>query len=246
MSLIAVALLCFVSAIFSSLFGLAGGAMLLFGLNFFYSPFESVYLHGLFQNITGYSRLAVFYQEVRWRFVGVFAVGTLVGGQLVSMTDLIRYQSHLLVLTSVAILIFAFLPKPKQQFTQRTALALLFAGGILCGFLGPLIAVVGPLATPFFMMAGQSKEALVATKGASLLAVHGVKMVVVSGWSAGATSYDQFYEAPFLGTVAVALIGGVFFGRWLMKAFSIEKHDLVVKALLALIAVGFIYQAMTM
>jgi uncharacterized membrane protein YfcA len=107
-------------------------------------------------------------------------------------------------------------------------------GGIV-GFLGVLIGATGPLAAPFFLNLGLSRQGIVGTKAATQTLGHISKTVIfgLAGFAFGA-------YLPLLLSMWLAVIVGTWVGSRLLERVDERSFGLLYRGALTLVALRLI------
>ncbi|EAY26649.1 sulfite exporter TauE/SafE family protein [Microscilla marina] len=207
-----------VASVISSVFGLAGGAILFTVLTWVVSIKEAIPIHSGVQLIGNTSRVLVYIREVRWdivwRFVLLLVPGAYLGGLFFG------YFHPLLLefLVGAFILATVLIPKPKHQSIHLNV----FIGvGFVSSFFGMIVAVTGPFIASFFVFNNVTKEAMVGTKSVCQALTQLSKIIVFS--SVMKFDFTSFAFALFLlGFMAVV---GTFIGKKIIGKISDKKYN---------------------
>jgi uncharacterized membrane protein YfcA len=164
----------FITATVSGVFGMAGGLMMKGVLVSLLTVAASMVMHGFVQIVSNLSRAALLWRHISWKITGRYAVGVLLG---VAMLLLINWRPgqtmvfFLLGLTAMVVLV----PKDVVAVTIERPLQAEF-----CGFwvqlFNTLAGVAGPLLDIFFVKTELSRQTVVATKSATQVMAHAVKI----------------------------------------------------------------------
>lgn len=124
--------------------------------------------------------------------------------------------------------------KKDFKFTQSWAFVPV---GMLNGFLSALVGGVGPLAAPFFLAYGLTKEAFVGTEALCATAMHIVKSFTYSRLSI--LSQKDFLAGLSFGLI---MILGSYTAKKILDKISREKYLLLIEVLLSLVGLVMIFQ----
>lgn len=168
-----------VTAAISGVFGMAGGLILMGVLTSFAPVATAMVLHGFIQIISNFSRAMLLRKHISWAITGRYALG--IGGALV-LISLIAWrptqQAVLLMLGGTAMLVL--IPKSWVDINVEKRFQ-----AELCGFLvqtlNTLAGVAGPLLDLFFVKTLLPRQTVVATKAATQVMAHAVK-IAFWGW----------------------------------------------------------------
>ncbi len=164
----------FVTAMISGVFGMAGG-LILMGVLVWVTPVAvAMVLHGAIQIVSNGSRAAFLWKHISWRVIGRYLIGVVAA---VAVLVFVAWRPN----EPVVFLLLGITPMvvwlPKERFrldAERPVHA------VVCGFLVQLLntlaGVAGPLLDLFFVRTEMSRQAVVATKAATQVTAHAVKI----------------------------------------------------------------------
>lgn len=163
-----------VTATISGVFGMAGGLILMGVLTSFTPVATAMVLHGFIQIVSNFSRAALLRQHISWRIIRRYVVGIVAAMALIALISWRPTQSMVFLLLGLtAFLVWI----PKSWVTidaERPAQA------EVCGFLvqtlNTLAGVAGPLLDLFFVKTLLPRQTVVATKAATQVMAHAVKV----------------------------------------------------------------------
>jgi uncharacterized membrane protein YfcA len=232
----------FLTSILSAVIGLAGGMILLVVMLLFIEPLVAIPLHGAVQLVSNGSR--AWFQRVHverpiiWRYSALLVPGGVVGLLFVQQLA----PEMMRVLIGVFVLVATWVPhwltfgaRPQRGDSQRR---FVWLGGMI-GFLNMSIGATGPLAAPFFLGLGLSRQGLVGTSAACMTVGHLVKITLFA--------LGGFAFAPWLGPLALlaaAVVAGTWVGTQLLDRVSERIFVPVFKTLLTLIALRLLLPEM--
>jgi uncharacterized membrane protein YfcA len=163
-----------VTAAISGVFGMAGGLLLMGVLAAFTPVATAMVMHGVIQIISNFSRAAFLRKHISWSLVGRYALG--IGGALLLIAAISWRPTQpqvFLMLGATAMLVW--IPKAWVEIdvTKRWQAE-------LCGFLvqtlNTISGVAGPLLDLFFVKTLLPRQTVVATKAATQVMAHAVKI----------------------------------------------------------------------
>jgi uncharacterized membrane protein YfcA len=189
-------LLAFATALVSGVFGMAGGLVLMGALGFLMSVPEAMTLHGLIQAASNGSRAAFLVRHVQWRILGLYVAGSLVVGAALAGVAYAPSKAALYLLLG-AVPLVTWLPKERLHLDASRPLQAILCGGLVTG-LNVVAGVAGPLLDVFFVRSALGRHEVVATKAATQVVAHAVKIA--------------FYGVALLGAApdAARAVGGWF------------------------------------
>lgn len=164
----------FVTAAISGVFGMAGGLMLMGVLAAFTPLATAMVLHGFIQLISNGSRALLHHRHLDWGLIGRYATGVIGAILLLTLVAWRPTQPTVFILLGCTAFL-VWIPKAWVEINvQRRFQA------ELCGFLvqtlNTLSGVAGPLLDLFFVKTDLSRQTVVATKAATQVMAHAVKI----------------------------------------------------------------------
>jgi uncharacterized membrane protein YfcA len=168
-----------VTAAISGVFGMAGGLLLMGVLAAFTPVATAMVMHGFIQIISNFSRAALLRKHISWSLVGRYALG--IGGALVVIA-LIAWrptQPEVFILLGLTAMV-VWIPKSWVEVNVEKRFQ-----AEICGFLvqtlNTIAGVAGPLLDLFFVKTLLPRQTVVATKAATQVMAHAVK-IAFWGW----------------------------------------------------------------
>ncbi len=226
------------ASVFSALFGLAGGTMILAVLTWTLGIKNAVPLHSAVQFVGNVARLGVYYKLVVWKIVGYFVIFTLPGAYLGGLCIDFFNEKWLELSVGIFILMTIFMPKPSFKNGIRYEIFTLL--GFLGSFLGMIVAVSGPFIASFFILNNIKKEQMIATKSVCQGITQITKLIIFA--SVVKFSFEKF--GFLLLILSLAAIIGTFIGRYLIEKISEKAYNVLNNWLLATIAILMILGAL--
>lgn len=225
-----------VASVISSVFGLAGGAILFTVLTWVVSIKEAIPIHSGVQLISNTSRVLIYIREVRWDIVWRFVLLLVPGAYLGGMFFGFFHPLLLEFLVGTFILATVLIPKPEGKSINLNV----FIGlGFVSSFLGMIVAVTGPFIASFFVFNNVTKEAMVGTKSVCQALTQLCKIVVFS--SVMKFDFTQYTQALIL--LGIMAIIGTFIGKRIIGKISDKKYNHLNNMLLGGIALSMILKA---
>ena len=210
-----VVILSFFTAALSGVFGMAGGLVLMGGLALVLPVSAAFVTHGLLQLVANGWRAVLHRRHVAWRIVGIYAVGSLTAGVVVSLIALTPSKPALFLFMG---LLPGLLWLPKSWIkldAARPGQALL--SGLMVTGVNLTAGVAGPLLDIFFVRTELTRHVIVATKAATQVFAHLAKIVVygaplIAAQGKGLPPWWVFALAVPLSMAGTA-VGGVILDR---------------------------------
>jgi uncharacterized membrane protein YfcA len=163
-----------VTAAISGVFGMAGG-LILMGVLASYTPVATaMVLHGFIQIIANFSRAALLRKHISWAIIGRYALGIGAALALIAMIAWRPAQPVVFVTLGLTAML-VWIPKGWVEINIEKRFQ-----AELCGFLvqalNTLSGVAGPLLDLFFVKTVLTRQTVVATKAATQVMAHAVKI----------------------------------------------------------------------
>jgi uncharacterized membrane protein YfcA len=171
-----VVVLAFITATLSGVFGMAGGLVLMGGLAVVLPVSAAFVTHGLLQLVANGWRAILHRQHVNWRIVGIYALGSLIAGGVVSLIALTPSKAALYLFMGLLPGVL-WLPQSWIKLdAARPGQALL--SGLMVTGVNLTAGVAGPLLDIFFVRTALTRHVIVATKAATQVFAHLAKIIV--------------------------------------------------------------------
>lgn len=193
-----VALAVFITSTLSGVFGMAGGLILLAVLLAILPVATAIAVQGAIQIIANGSRAWFSRAFIDWRVLGTFCLG-LAAAALVLF--ILRYTPDLATVCIAIGLMPVLVWIPKDWLALDASKPL---HGVICGFIGGglnlAVGVSGPTIDIFFIRTQMDRRKIVATKAASQVISHAVKVVFYGALASAMVTSDWLtvlIAAPF-------------------------------------------------
>lgn len=169
----------FLTAIVSAMLGMAGGLVLMGVLALLLPVSVAMVTHGAVQSVSNGWRAVLLRRFIAWRALVFYLIGSALAAAGLLAVQLTLDRAWLLIaLGGVPFLVW--LPAGRWSLDAARPLHGVAAGFLVTG-LNVIAGVSGPLLDVFFQNSGMDRRAIVATKAASQVAAHGVKIAYYVG-----------------------------------------------------------------
>lgn len=163
-----------VTAFLSAVFGMAGGLILMGVLAALLPVPAAMVMHGAVQSVSNGWRAVLLRRYILWKSIGWYLLGSAaVALVLLTVTIILPRPWLFIVLGLVPLIVWV----PKSVFSLDATKPV---QGVACGIsvtgLNVIAGVSGPLLDTFFQNVDADRRAIVATKAATQVAAHGVKI----------------------------------------------------------------------
>lgn len=166
----------FITAAISGVFGMAGGLMLKGALALVLPVSATFVTHGILQLVANGWRAILHRKHVAWRIVGVYALGAFVAAGLMTFVALQPTRAGLFLLMGL-VPGLVWLPQSWVKVdASRPAQA--FICGVTVTGVNLTAGVAGPILDVFFVRTVLTRHEIVATKAATQVFSHLMKIVV--------------------------------------------------------------------
>ncbi|WP_300390527.1 sulfite exporter TauE/SafE family protein [Henriciella sp.] len=215
-----------ITAFISGIFGMAGGLILMGVLTALLPVATAMIVHGAIQMVSNGWRAFLLRNHIDWRIFARYALGSLVAILLLILLAWRPNKTVVYLLLGITPLM-VWVPKSiidldiQKRGQAETA-------GFLVQALNTLAGVAGPLLDLFFVRTGMTRQAIVATKSATQVMAHLVK---IAFWSvpviaaAGITAMPPLWlfalaipmsmTGTWLGGLVLERMNDVDFKRWM-------------------------------
>jgi uncharacterized membrane protein YfcA len=166
----------FITAALSGVFGMAGGLLLKGALALVLPVSATFVAHGLLQLVANAWRAVLHRKHVDWRIVGVYAIGAFVAAGVVGLIALEPTKAGLYLLMGL-VPGLVWLPQGWVKVDASRPPQAFIAGLGVTG-MNLSAGVAGPLLDVFFVRTPLTRHAIVATKAATQVFSHLMKVVV--------------------------------------------------------------------
>ncbi|MFM8820028.1 MAG: TSUP family transporter [Phenylobacterium sp.] len=189
----------FGTALLSSVFGMAGGLVLM-GILALLLPVQAAFVtHGILQLAANGGRAFLQRGHIRWSIIGGYAIGSVAASALVLVLAFAPSKPLLFLCLGLTPLL-TWIPGDRLRLDAERPAHAVLAGLSVTG-LNLTAGVAGPLLDVFFVRTAMSRHAVVATKAATQVLAHLAKTVVY-----GATLFRSGGEGmPSAWVLALAL-----------------------------------------
>jgi len=236
----------FVTAFISGVFGMAGGLVLMGALALVLPVAAAMVVHGVIQSVSNGWRAVLHLQWIDWRILAIYLAGSAAAAGLLAFASFELSKAWLFVILG---LVPAVIWLPKHILHLDAARP---HHAVACGFavtgLNVVAGVSGPLLDVFFADTQQDRRAIVATKAATQVVSHGVKIayyILPALGAAGLPSVQWLLIAAplaIIGTTAgarfLALMSDVQFRQWTKWIVSVIGAVYVIRGVILLTGAG--------
>lgn len=163
-----------VTAAISGIFGMAGGLLLMGVLATFTPVATAMVLHGFIQIISNFSRALLLRQHISWRIIRRYSVGIAGAIALIALIAWRPDQRTVFLLLGLTAFL-VWIPKSWVEINVERRFQA-EACGFMVQTLNTLSGVAGPLLDLFFVKTDLPRQTVVATKAATQVMAHAVKI----------------------------------------------------------------------
>lgn len=211
-----------VTAFISGVFGMAGGLILMGVLALLLPVSAAMVVHGAVQSVSNGWRAILHLKWIDWRILGIYLFGSAAAAALLVFATFQLSKPWLFVILGLVPAVI-WLPKRWVHFDASRP-----HHAVMCGFavtgLNTVAGVSGPLLDVFFADTERDRRCIVATKAATQVVSHGVKIAyyILPAISAGSLPQPWWLlaAAPLaiagttLGARFLAMMSDVQFRQW--------------------------------
>jgi len=164
----------FLTSALSAMLGMAGGLVLMGVLALILPVPAAMVAHGMVQSVSNGWRAVLLRRYVLWRALGLYLAGSAVAALALFSVQIVLERAWLLVVLGLVPLL-VWLPAGRWTLDASRPVHAIAAGVLVTG-LNVVAGVSGPLLDVFFQNTDADRRAIVATKAATQVAAHGVKV----------------------------------------------------------------------
>jgi uncharacterized protein len=222
----------FFTSALTAAFGLGGGVALLALMGVFIPVASLIPVHGVVQLGSNSGRAYVLRRDIVWSALIPFLGGAIMGALAGTLIVIQLPDAPMKIALGLFILFVIWIKLPPFDALGRNAVAI---AGISVAFLSMLFGASGPLMAAFFERAFSDRRQMVATSGAAMITVHGLKTIAFA--AAG------FAFAPFAALIAAMIVSGylgTMLGARLLAAMPERLFRSGLKALVTVMAIDLI------
>ncbi len=236
----------FLTAALSGVFGMAGG-MVLKGALALVLPVSATFVaHGILQLSANAWRAVLHRKHVNWRIVGLFAVGSFLIAGVVAGIAYEPTRATLFLFMGLAPML-VWLPQRWVNLDASRPLQALAAGISTTG-VNLTAGIAGPLLDIFFVRTALTRHQIVATKAATQVFSHLMKVVVygaplfisVHGGKGGGNGLPPWWVFAF--AVPLSMLGTVA-GGYVLDRLSDANFKRYLRIIVTVIGVIYLVQA---
>lgn len=162
------------TAMLSAVFGMAGGLILMGVLAALLPVASAMVVHGAVQSVSNGWRAVLLWRFLLWRTLAWYALGSILAAAALASVSFVLPRAWLFIVLGLVPAI-VWVPKAwlHLDFTRASHAAL---SGLLVTGLNVIAGVAGPLLDVFAQNVEADRRAIVATKAATQVAAHAVKI----------------------------------------------------------------------
>ena len=220
----------FLTATLSGILGMGGGMTLLAVMALLMPPAAVIPVHGAVQLASNATRTTLFWNQVHWPIVRVYAGLVAVGvgaATLVWEGDKMTWFRPV-----IGVMLLVYLGLRRWKPTLRNVPMWTYAPlGLVVGFLTVFVGATGPVIAPFFLRDELDKEQVIATKAVCQTWTHLLKLPAFL-----ALGFDFAPWLLPLASMVVAVVAGTAFGKWLLSRLSRERFEQLFIGLVVVLA----------
>ncbi len=181
----------FVTALISGVFGMAGGLLLMGVLALILPVSAAMVVHGLIQSVSNGWRAVLLSRWIAWRILAIYLIGSASAGLFLALLTVQLDKAWLFIILGLTPAII-WVPRSAVHLDAQKP-----HHAIACGFsvtaLNTIAGVSGPLLDVFFAQTQRDRRTIVATKAATQVLSHAVKIAyyIMPALTAGALQQTQ-------------------------------------------------------
>jgi uncharacterized membrane protein YfcA len=230
----------FLTAALSGVFGMAGGLVLKGALALVLPVSATFVAHGVLQLVANAWRAILHRRHVSWRIVAIFAAGSFLIAGVVAQIAFEPTRATLFLLMGLAPLL-VWLPQSWVQLDAQKPGQALVAGAAVTG-VNLTAGVAGPLLDIFFVRTSLTRHEIVATKAATQVFSHLMKIVVYGAplFARGGQGMPPWWVFAF--AVPLSMVGTVA-GGYVLDRLSDVNFKRYLRLIVTVIGAVYLVQA---
>ena len=203
------------TALISGVFGMAGGLILMGALLLVLPVSGAMVAHGVIQSVANGWRAVLLSRWIAWRVLGVYAIGSAIAATALGLAAVQLDRAWLFIVLGL-VPGLVWLPRERLHLDAQRPLHAALCGLLVTG-LNTVAGVAGPLLDVFFVRTKLDRRAVVATKAATQVLAHAVKIAyyLLPALTAGALA-----DWPWLLLAAPLAVLGTTLGARLLERLS--------------------------
>lgn len=230
----------FVTAAISGVFGMAGGLLLKGALALVLPVSATFVAHGIFQLVANGSRAVIHRKHVDQKIVGLFALGSFAIAAVVGLIAVEPTRASLYLFMGLVPFLVWIPDRWLSLDAQRPLHALLCGAGVTGVNL--TAGVAGPFLDIFFVKTALTRHQIVATKAATQVFSHIMKIVVYG--TPLLAAHGKGLPPTWVFAVAIPLsMLGTWLGGFVLNALSDVNFKRYLRLILSVIGVVYLAQA---
>ena len=232
-----------ITAFISGIFGMAGGMILMAVLLSVTSIAQAMIIHGVIQMVSNGWRAYLLRSHVQWPVIKRYSIGAITAVGALSLIALTPDKPTIYFILG-CLCFLVWIPKHWFHLDIRRRKEGYIAGFIVSG-LNTIVGVVGPLFELFLVQTKLSRQEMVATKSATQMIAHTVKIFFWTGPALMALNNQSF--TPILWVLLAAIpfsMIGTWLGGLVLHRMSDVNFKRWMKWLVTTIGVVFILRAL--
>ena len=184
--------------------GVGGGMLLIAVMPGLLPAAAIVPVHATVQLFSNSSRALFGWRHLRWRYIGAFIAGSVIGGSLAAGLTREIDLEYTPLLIAAYILYSLWCPKPKLKIPPRGEFVTI---GALQTGLSTIVGATGPLGQTALLRRGLQRDELVVTAALMMTFTHLVKIAIFTLLGFAFVAYWKIIFGMSLAVVAGAWIG---------------------------------------
>jgi len=222
------------TAFLSAVFGMAGGLILMGVLAALLPVSAAMVMHGAVQSVSNGWRAVLLRRFILWRALGWYLLGSLAAGAILAGLSFQLPRPWLFIVLGL-VPVFVWIPRRIVSLDGSQPGQAVICGLTVTG-LNVIAGVSGPLLDTFFQNSAADRRAIVATKAATQVAAHGVKIAYYIGPALAAGQGGPFWLIAL--AIPLSVIGTTLGARVLER---ISEADFRKWTKLIVSAIGAVY-----
>ena len=218
----------FFTAIITAVSGAGGGVLLLGLMGAVLTPLAVVPLHGAVMLPQNTFRGLLLIKNADWRFIGIVALGSIVGAVAAGPLAVSLPETLSKVLLGLGLLYLVWMPKLKGSWNFPGKTVVL---AVVTSMVSMVIGAAGVLFSAIRKRDDRAKEQILADQSFCMMVQHGLKVLVFGAYGFAFGPY-----LPLLAAMVAMGMAGTLMGVYLLKRMNSIWFDHVFKLVVSILA----------
>ncbi len=226
------------TSVFSGIFGMAGGMILMAGLLIFYSPPEAIFIHGILQFFANFQRFYQLKAYVETRVLLYYLLGSTLAFALLRHLEFVPSENAIYIFMAITAFLGAF--RLSVPFSLKNKMVAATAGLIVSAL--QIAGISGALLDLLCQDKRLSRFEVVGLKSAAISISHFLKVLFMYQLL-GSETVQKSFSSLEVGFYLSAVVLGTFLGKKILDQLSDKNFFRYTSLILLSISIYYFYRA---